>query len=189
MAKQKLSDRQLTDLEGVVIAFVHRRQPCTPYKIRQSFEKSTTTRFSASAGSIYPLVKRLTHRGYLVATETRGDSRHSCTYRVSANGIRKVRSWLTNLRDCSQIGTYDPIRTRLTNLSILSDKQQLIWIDDMIALLEKQHELIRSYETQPFAGDHRLYEVARHSLWSENRLRIQWLTEIRDTLKDTQNVA
>lgn len=189
MAKHRIADRQLTDLEAIVIAFVHRRQPCTPYKIRQSFVKSTTTKFSSSAGSIYPLVKRLTHRGYLVANETVSDGRKTCTYRTSTKGIRKVRSWLANLEHPSQIGIYDPIRSRVTNLSLLPKDQQLPWLQHMITLLEQQHELIQLFETQPFVGDHRLYEVVRQSLWAENQLRIQWLSELRDILKGAQNVA
>lgn len=189
MSKQRSAIRPLTDLEAVVIAFVYRRQPCTPYKIRQSFEKSTTTRFSSSAGSIYPLVKRLADRGDLIAGETPGDGRKSCNYRVTAKGLRRARAWLNGLDDAAQIGVYDPIRSRLTNLNLLSDKQQLDWLDDMIALLEQQQELIRSYESRPFVGDQRLHEAARQSLWAENRVRIHWLREIRDTLKDSQDVA
>ena len=100
-----------------------------------------------------------------------------------------MRSWLNNLTDPAQIGTYDPIRARLTNLSLLPDKKQLEWVENMISLLEQQQELIRSYETEPFVGDHRLHEVARQSLWAENRLRIEWLSEIRDTLKDANDAA
>ncbi|MDJ0751385.1 MAG: PadR family transcriptional regulator [Woeseiaceae bacterium] len=171
------------------MAFVSRRQPCTAYKIRQSFQKSTATRFSNSAGSIYPLVRRLAARNYLVETKTEGDGRGACTYRVSAKGLRKVRSWICDISDPEEIGVYDPIRSRLTNISLLSESEQMDWLDRMIEILKGQQDLIRTYEAQPFVGDNRLFEIARESLWRENELRIQSLTEARDMLTGARRVS
>lgn len=183
----KDSDRELTDLEGVVIAFVYKCQPCTPYAIRKSFEKSPTGKFSNSAGSIYPLVKRLVKRGYLVGDDTPGDGRGSCLYSATPVGIRKVRAWLANL-DEFKIGIYDPIRSRLANLNLLSGKDQLLWLKSMIALLEQQKDLISLYEEQDFLADDKLLDIVREGLWAENKMRLQWLRNAKAALETETHV-
>ena len=52
----------LTELEGAVLSVLARRQPLSAYGIRKEFEAAVTRSWSASAGSVYPLVKRLTKR-------------------------------------------------------------------------------------------------------------------------------
>ena len=143
MNVQTRKDRDLTDLEAVTIAFIQRRQPCTPYQVRRSFEKSATTRFSSSAGSIYPLMRRLSDRGYIHSVDGESDGRNSIRYRVTAMGRRKVRQWITGSGDQSLIGVYDPIRSRLLNLSLLPKRDQISWLESTIGLVEQQAELRR----------------------------------------------
>lgn len=182
-------DRDLTDLEAVTIAFVQRRQPCTPYQVRRSFEKSTTTRFSSSAGSIYPLMRRLSGRGYIHAVDRESDGRKSIHYRVTAKGRRKVRQWIMDSGDASLIGVYDPIRSRLLNLSLLPKADQLRWLESTIGLVERQAETIRRYEQQTFVGDERLYEIVRYAMRQENALRLRWLRKALATIRDDEVAA
>jgi len=185
--KHTPSERELTDLEGVVIAFVFRRQPCTPYAIRQSFQKSPTRQFSKSAGSIYPLVRRLANRGFLIPDDSKSDGRGTCLYRVTSIGLRKAQAWLTNLDDPSEIGIYDPIRSRLANLNLLSGKKQIYWLRLMIKLLKQQEDLISLYETQEFLGDDRLHSIVREGLWAENAFRLRWLRNALNTLEKEEH--
>ena len=189
MSVQTKKDRDLTDLEAVTIAFVQRRQPCTPYQVRRSFEKSTTTRFSSSAGSIYPLMRRLSDRGYLHSVDRESDGRKAVHYRVSAKGRRKVQRWIMGSGDNSLTGIYDPIRSRLLNLSLLTKEDQLRWLESMIGLVEQQAEIIRSYEKQKFVGDERLYEIAREAMWQENAFRLRLLRKALATIKDDEVAA
>lgn len=183
------SERKLTDLEAVTIAFIQRRQPCTPYQVRRSFEKSTTTQFSSSAGSIYPLMRRLSDRGYIYPVGRPSDGRGSTHYAVSAEGKRQVRHWIIGLTDASAVGMYDPIRSRLLNLSLLPKAKQIRWLESMISLLEQQGDLIRIYETQEFVGDDRLHEISRNAMWEENALRLRWLRKALATIKDDRRAA
>lgn len=189
MSDQAKRDRDLTDLEAVTIAFVQRRQPCTPYQVRRSFENSTTTRFSSSAGSIYPLMRRLSDRGYIHSVDRESDGRNSIHYRVTAKGRRKVQRWIMRSGDNSLIGVYDPIRSRLLNLSLLPKPDQLRWLESKIALVEKQAKIIRRYEKQKFVGDERLYEIACYAMWQENALRLRWLRKALATIKDDEVAA
>ena len=182
--KNKSSARNLTDLEGVVLAFVYRHQPCTPYAIRQSFKKSPTSQFSNSAGSIYPLVRRLAERKYLQLDSTGADGRGSSKYSLSPLGVSKIRAWLDNLENASAIGIYDPIRSRLANLNLLSNHEQILWLKRMIGLLGQQKELITAYETQEFLGQDRLYDIVREGLWAENAQRLRWLNNALTKLQE-----
>ena len=179
--------RSLTDLEAVTLAYILRRAPCTPYEVRRSFEKSTTTRFSSSAGSIYPLMNRLHERGLLTIKDTQSDGRGTKRYSVTRIGRNRVRDWITGLNDPEMIGIYDPIRSRLLNLSLLPKAHRVPWLEKMIQLLKRQEDVFRKYEEQEFVGDKRLYEIAQVAMREENRLRLRWLKLSLNALKENQD--
>ena len=91
--------------------------------------------------------------------------------------------------DTSVVGVYDPIRSRLLNLSLLPKADQLRWLESTIGLVEQQAEVIRRYEKQKFVGDERLYEIARYAMWEENALRLRWLRKALATVKDDEVAA
>ncbi|MDH4109013.1 MAG: PadR family transcriptional regulator [Gammaproteobacteria bacterium] len=155
----------------MTIAYIQRREPCTPYEIRRSFEKSTTTRFSSSAGSIYPLIKRLHERDLLEMVDTLSDGRGTQQYSVTPKGRSMVRDWITGLGDPGMIGVYDPIGSRLLNLSLLPKDEQIEWLRKTIDLVKRQETVVRDYEEQEFVGDARLYEILRSTRRKESKLR------------------
>ena len=53
----------LTDLEQAALGVVWRDGPCTPYQVRKQFLDSPTPSWSGSAGTIYPLMRRLEDMG------------------------------------------------------------------------------------------------------------------------------
>ena len=181
------NERSLTDLEAVTLAYILRRAPCTPYEVRRSFEKSTTSRFSSSAGSIYPLIRRLHERGFLTVKDTQSDGRGTKRYSVTRKGRNRVCKWITGLNDPEMIGVYDPIRSRLLNLSLLPKARQISWLEEMIELLERQEDVIRRYEEQEFVGDKRLYEISRDAIRKENELRMSWLQLALNALKENRD--
>jgi len=187
MASNQRIERGLTDLEAVTIAYILRRAPCTPYEVRCSFERSTTTRFSSSAGSIYPLIRRLVDRGLLAVAKTSTDGRGTKRYSVTSKGRELVRDWITGLGDPTMIGMYDPIRSRLLNLSLLPKAARIPWLEEMIELLKRQKNVIQKYEEQEFVGDARLYEIARVAMRKENELRMSWLQLALNALKENQD--
>ncbi len=189
MTSSSEKPRGLTDLEAVTIAYILRRGPCTPYQVRSSFTKSITKRFSSSAGSIYPLMRRLHERGDLKLADTPSDGRGSRQYLTSKRGRLKVRRWIADLSDPAAIGIYDPIRTRLLNLSLLAAPDQLQWLEATIELVVQQQEVIRVYETQEFVGDNRLYEISRDAMWQENELRLGYLRRALAALKEDPDAS
>lgn len=187
MTPNHRKERGLTDLEAVTIAYILRRTPCTPYEVRCSFENSTTTRFSSSAGSIYPLIKRLRDRGLLTVADTLSDGRGTKRYSVTRKGRSKVRNWITALDDPTMIGMYDPIRSRLLNLSLLPKAARVPWLEEMIELVRRQKDVIQKYEEQNFVGDSRLYEITKVAIRKESELRLGWLQLALNVLKENQD--
>lgn len=111
--------RPLTELEGAALGVVARDGPCTAYSVKEVFRASPSDFWSGSAGSIYPLMKRLEDRGLLISESSSTGRRGSQLYRVTRGGRAAFRRWLTDVERATAIG-FDPLRTRMVFLSALS---------------------------------------------------------------------
>ncbi len=60
--------RKLSELEGVSLGIVYKRQACTAYRVRSELKEAPSSHWRASAGSVYPLLNRLEANGLLVTT-------------------------------------------------------------------------------------------------------------------------
>jgi DNA-binding PadR family transcriptional regulator len=113
------NNRALTELEGAALGAVARDGPCTSYAVKELFRASPSEFWSGSAGSIYPLMKRLEQRG-LVASESGSTGRRGHrTYRATARGRRAFARWMTDAERTAAMG-FDPLRTRLVFVGQLS---------------------------------------------------------------------
>ena len=113
------NNRTLTELEGAALGAVVRDGPCTSYAVKELFRASPSEFWSGSAGSIYPLMKRLEQRG-LVASESGSTGRRGHrTYRATAKGRRAFKRWMTDAERAAAMG-FDPLRTRLVFMDQLS---------------------------------------------------------------------
>lgn len=115
------NERALTELEGAALGAVVRDGPCTSYAVKEMFRASPSRFWSGSAGSIYPLMKRLERRG-LVASEagSTGQRAHRA-YRVTPKGRRAFVRWMTDAERAAEMG-FDPLRTRLSFVGQLSGR-------------------------------------------------------------------
>ena len=120
---RKRKDRALTELEGAALGVVVRDGPCTSYAVKEMFRGSPSEFWSGSAGSIYPLMRRLEGRG-LVASELGSTGRRGHkVYRATAAGRRAFRHWLTDAARAAGMG-FDPLRTRLVFFDQLSPQDR-----------------------------------------------------------------
>ena len=60
--KAQIFRGQLSEIEACVLALVSEDGPATPYAIRKIFLDSPSPQWSGSAGTIYPLIERLSRR-------------------------------------------------------------------------------------------------------------------------------
>ena len=103
----------LTEVEGCALGVVWQRGPCTAYEVRMEFAISSTPRWSASAGSIYPALKRLLERKLVAAEAEDWGPRSKTRFAITRRGIALLHRWIGPPFSAGIAGpTFDPIRTR-----------------------------------------------------------------------------
>jgi DNA-binding PadR family transcriptional regulator len=168
-----------TDLENVILGVVLKRGPCTAYMVRMEFERSPSSHFSSSPGSIYPIVRRLEARGWLRSEAGRRGKQRRRLYSLTTAGRRALRGWLTPPLPDSAIGmTLDPLRTRVYFLAALPRRQRAAFFEHATKRLEQQIasarvDLRRYQET----GD-TLSGLAAEGGIEELRTRLRWIRRV-----------
>ncbi len=101
----------VTELEGAVLLEIGRAETCTAYRVRQQFRESPTLEWRASAGTIYPVVKRLVGRKWIKSTKQEADARSTESLSLTAKGRRALSQWV--LDQCRGVSPgQDPFRLR-----------------------------------------------------------------------------
>ena len=177
-----MSDRP-SELEHVVLGIVWKFGPCTPHAIRTHFVTSRNSRFSASTGAIYPLVRRLEARGLLASTSSRRKRQRRRLYEISGAGLAALREWLAPPHDDDAFGVpHDPIRIRLYFLEALSPARRDAFFDSADAgfraeLASLEDDLAR-YEAERSTAS----AVATRGAIALCRARVRWIAEARRAL-------
>jgi DNA-binding PadR family transcriptional regulator len=175
--------RKLSELEGAVLGVVSGHEPLTPYQVRKVFAHSPNPHWSASAGSIYPLIRRLARQRLLAARGHATGARKSLKYTLTAGGRRELRAWILAVEHTKVATTSDLVRLRVFFLAALAGGERRKFVDRMIqklaAVLARDRAYCRERER---AGDRFGHLGARGSLLM-NRARLQWLKEVRAKLQ------
>lgn len=128
----------LTELENCALGVIRQHQPCSTYKVRSVFAASRTTEWSASAGSIYPVIERLRRLKLVKAAGQRGDARGRRDLTLTPKGEQALRGWMLALEEWTARATPDPIRTRICFMDYLGSR------DERQAFLELAEALTRA---------------------------------------------
>jgi DNA-binding PadR family transcriptional regulator len=175
-------DHGCSELEAVVLGLVWKKGPCTAHAVRIEFAASQSSHWSGSAGSIYPLMRRLEEHGLLASRQEEVGRRPRRLYSITAAGRKALRGWLLASDPAVYSVQYDPIRIRAWFLGLLTDRQQ------QAALERAQQEL--STRLEQLDRDHDEYlaqgwihsAVAVDGVRAVTRARIDWLRRTRRTL-------
>ena len=159
------SSEQLTELEGLVLALLHRDGVMTAYEIKESFRRSPSAFWSGSAGAVYPLVKRLEERGILSSRDVSETRRPRRVFELTDLGRELMKSWLTDVERASDPG-YDPLRTRMQFMAMLDER-------DRSAFFDAVGKQIPNVE-KPAPGEG---VEALHKIWVDARIR--WFRNFR----------
>ena len=174
----------LTDLEAAALGCIHRNQPCTAHLIRTRFRQSPSARFSDSAGSVYPMVRRLEKRG-AVASRLQKEGRRKVRYYTCTNSGRKVmREWIRPPFPASVSVTLDPLRTRMLYLELLTPKQRSAWLDQAEQVLDRHLEKIGHIASSTDLQHDPFMELARQNALLEVKARLKWIRLARQRLRD-----
>ena len=151
MAKVK----NLSELEGVAIGIIQKQQPCTAYSIRMKLQKSPSSHWRGSAGSIYPLLDRLEGEGLVTSQQDTQGKRGRKLLSTTEKGKMALVTWIKNLQQDDLIAdVFDPVRSRIFYLDAMSDKQQLEFAKQTLAALEGHLNQAEAYLAQrPIAND------------------------------------
>ncbi|MHC5003518.1 MAG: PadR family transcriptional regulator [Planctomycetota bacterium] len=163
----------LTDLEAAALGCVHRNQPCTAHFVRTRFRASPSARFSDSAGSVYPTMKRLEQRGLVSASDRTEGRRRVRYYRCSAKGRRLLRGWIGPPLGAGAAVTVDPLRTRMLSLELLEPGERAAWFRAAEAVLREQ--LARIEQAASPTDDDLFFVLANENARAETRARLRWL--------------
>ncbi len=177
---------KLTELEAVILGVVARDGPVTSYAIAQEFADSPTSRWSGSAGAIYPAMSRLHKRG-LVADEAgkRGRRQHK-TYTVTTTGKAELRAWIRPpFPDGVGGATEDPIRSRLLFLSLLSPTARQAFLESALERVQAELSRVDEMLAEGIAADEAWQVIALEGCQAELQARIQWLTRVMHRLAES----
>ena len=84
----------LTDLEGAALAEIARRGTATSYAVANAFSGSPSEFWSGSAGAVYPMIRRLTEKGYLQVHAAATGKRRKSDYSITDSGRAALEQWL-----------------------------------------------------------------------------------------------
>jgi len=185
--ESKSHDRELSELEGVVLGLISLSGPCTAYSIRTTLLKSPNSRWSGSAGAIYPLIRRLEERTLCTSKPFKTGKRSGRKYELTGKGREYLRRWLgPPLTEEATDLISDPIRTRVSFLSALSENDQKIFLYEAETIIQShiarsEEECRRNRET----GRTIDYLISRGVLLI-SQARLEWIHEIEKLISDQE---
>ncbi len=156
---------QLTEMEGLVLALLHRDGPLTAYEIKEAFRKSPSAFWSGSAGAVYPLVKRLEKRDILSSTDISETRRPRREFTLTERGEQLMLAWLSDVERAVDPG-YDPLRTRMQFAGMLEDQQREALFDAIADRIPSPASPAPGVGTEDL---HRLWLEARRDWFSRFR--------------------
>lgn len=172
-----------TELEQVTLGVVWRDGPCTPYHVRKQFLASPTDEWSGSAGTIYPLMRRLEEQGHLTSDVSDRDRRGTRLYRVTPAGRRALKRWLRPPLSPSAIGPgSDLIRTRLLFFEALSAAERREFLEVVTRQLEEATSEMRALEREAKVGGDRICILAARGALLVARARRDWFRAVCEEL-------
>ncbi|RYG34508.1 PadR family transcriptional regulator [bacterium] len=166
-------DRPLSTLESTALGIISKRGPCLAHAVVMEFAGSQTLAYRSGAGSIYPLLKRLTDAGLL-----RCEGRE---YSLTEAGRFALREWLLPSSGGLEVSSnLDALRSRTYFLKLLEPFEVGEFIDraleGLARLLLSSQAAMQGYRD---SGD-RFSELAMLGAVRETEARIAWLEEVKE---------
>ena len=156
----------------------------TSHGIRARFLQSRSSHWSGSAGAIYPLMSKLTERGFLAVEETRRGSRARRAYTITPAGTKELRRWLgPPLAPWIASVTFDPLRTRMAFMGVASAPKQEVMLEEAIALLETELIELRRERKELTGQDQFWEEMAAEGCLAITQARLRWVRRTLESLR------
>jgi len=177
----------LSELECAVLGVVWQRGRCSAYAVAKEFAP-VSSGWSASAGSIYPLLGKLHTLGLISFTEQVWGKGRKRLYELSPAGRSALKKWLLDLAEWTGAVPADPIRTRSFFLGALGTTKDRLRFFDRSILCTRQAlqdiALVQAATTGPGAK-YELLGLAGARL--QLNAKLEWLNQARSAI--AQNVT
>lgn len=169
------SDTELavSEYEGAVLSLIARMQPVTRYGLLKAFERSPTTSYVASKGTLYPLITRMIARDF-VTGETGTSGQKAEELGLTDAGQRALTQWITQTGPEHSFG-HDPLSDRIMSLGDLSHEERVRWIAEAKALLLEKKQQLREYGSTlegPYA------DIVHGSALAMIDAKLEWLDRL-----------
>ncbi|MBX3366992.1 MAG: PadR family transcriptional regulator [Phycisphaeraceae bacterium] len=136
-----------SELESFVLGLIWQLGPCSPYDVRCHMMRSPSTQWSASAGSIYPLVQRLERQRLLSSKASSKGLRARRVYSITPSGLRALRAWIgPPIRAEAITVSHDPLRSRVRFLGALTPSQRARWVKAASEALDRLESQIAAWD-------------------------------------------
>lgn len=173
---------KLTELEGAALGLVWLKGSATAYELRKMVAGSPTPQWSASAGTVYPLVAKLCRERLFTFVST-GDKRGTRRLAITPTGKRAFRKWMN---DCSPavIGLpVDPVRTRVRFLDLLSASEGETLLDQFERHMRSQLSRVRAVRRGVGREASPSESLASLGGRLAQEKRLEWITAARKAAK------
>jgi len=173
-----------SELECFVLGLVWQLGPCSPYAIRRHVQDSPSTQWSASAGAIYPLMRRLEKQGLLQSRAKRTGERKLREYRIAPRGKAVLKNWIgPKFSEDVITPSHDPLRSRARFLGLLKAKERQAWIRAAHEALDEVERRVNAWQD---AQDATLGSIALIMTLSGRRdvaSRRAWLKDVKKLIE------
>ncbi|CAA9261004.1 MAG: hypothetical protein AVDCRST_MAG42-2956 [uncultured Chthoniobacterales bacterium] len=172
---------RLTELENAVLGLVWRREPCSAYIVKREFATSASVSWSASAGSIYPLVKKLSAAGLLSLRQQPWGSGEKTLLSLTDAGRDALRSWVATVPDKIGQPAPDPIRTRAFFLDVLLEEDRLRFLNEAEKVTQSAIQELRSAMAVLPDAESKFELLATSGAVFQLRARLRWIRYLRSS--------
>lgn len=164
----------LTENEGSLLAVIIRDEPITAYQLVMIYEQSPVSSFNTSKGAVYPIIRRLKERGFVVGERVTADKRGTEALKCTSSGLGALKRWVRAVQPGFTL-LADPLRTRILSLDLLSRDEQLEWIVETKRLVAEKKAEVAGYDesvTIPFQ------DVVTKAAQGSLDATMKWLDEL-----------
>ncbi|MEJ7777008.1 MAG: helix-turn-helix transcriptional regulator [Sphingomicrobium sp.] len=144
--------------------------------VKRQFDHSASSSWSASAGAIYPLMKKLERLKLLEAASGDGGAR---LFRLTEEGEMAFQEWVRSLPANAGEAMPEPIRTRAFFLESMSQRERATFLAGAQARTEaalKKPDVVGTARPSGFAG------LASFATKLELEARLKWIASARQFL-------